>query len=443
MTRREHLKSLLAFASASTVASTAGVPLASGAPVDPPVPPQGIGRRIRHLSYSDQGGRPDGVQVMVNRQHVYVGHMFSDGVTILDAADPRRLKPVGFFTAGTNTRTHHLQVSGDLLLLANGANIVAMQSYDDQRGYFENALVDSITNKKKFRSGLSIHDISRPSEMREIAFLEMPGFGINRLWWTGGRYAYVSAHFDGYTDHILCIVDLQNITKPEIVSRWWLPGMHRAGGEPSTLAKGKRVALHHMITAGDRGYGAWRDGGLTVHDISDRTKPRLLSHINWSPPFPGGTHTPLPLPGRNLVVAADEANAEKCAKGLFHTFVVDVRAPENPVPISTLPTPTGRDFCGPGTFGPHNLHENRPGSFQSEETVFATYNVAGVRVFDIKDAFAPREIASWIPPTPKKLIDPRPNVSLAAKCADIFVTKDGLIYVSDWNAGLHVLQYEG
>jgi hypothetical protein len=36
--------------------------------------------------------------------------------------------------------------------------------------------------------------------MREIAFLEMPGLGINRLWWTGGRYAYVAAHFDGFTD---------------------------------------------------------------------------------------------------------------------------------------------------------------------------------------------------------------------------------------------------
>ena len=113
------------------------------------------------------------------------------------------------------------------------------------------------------------------------------------------------------------------------------------------------------------------------------------------------------------------------------------------MPIATLPTPTGRDFCALGTFGPHNLHENRPGSFQSEETIFATYNVAGVRVFDIRDAFAPREIASWMPPTPKKLIDPRPNVALAAKSADIFVTKDGLIYVSDWNAGLNVLQYEG
>jgi hypothetical protein len=311
------------------------------------------------------------------------------------------------------------------------------------RGYFENALVDSITNRKKFRSGLSIHHISKPGEMREIAFLEIPGFGVNRLWWTGGRYAYLAVHFDGYTDHVLAIVDLQNITKPEIVSKWWLPGMYRAGGEPNTLQTGTRVALHHMIVAGDVGYGAWRDGGFTIHDLSDKSKPKLLSHLKWSPPFPGGTHTPLPLPGRKLAVVADEANAEKCAKGLFHTFVIDCRTPENPVPISTLPTPTGRDYCGPGVFGPHNLHENRPGSFQSEEMVFATYNVAGVRVFDLKDQFAPKEVASWIPPTPKKLIDPRPNVSLAAKTADIYVQKDGLIFASDWNGGLNVLQYEG
>ena len=437
MTRREHMKSLFAVAAASSW------PFGARAAGDSPVPPQGIGRRIRHVSYSDQGGRPDGVQVMVNRGHVYVGHMFSDGVTILDAADPRRLKPVGFFTAGVNTRTHHLQVADDLLLLANGANIVAMQSYDNLRGYFENALVDSITNKKKFRSGLSIHDISRPAEMRETAFLEMPGFGINRLWWPGGRYAYVSAHFDGFTDHILCIVDLKTITKPEIVSRWWLPGMHRAGGEKSTVATGRRVALHHMITAGDRGYGAWRDGGLTIHDISDPAKPRLLSHINWSPPFPGGTHTPLPLPGRGLAVVADEANAEKCAKGTFRIFVLDVHVPENPVPIATMPSPRDRDFCALGTFGPHNLHENRPGSFRSEDIIFATYNNAGVRVFDIRDAFAPKEVAYWVPPPPRKMIDPRPKVTQAAKTADIYVQPDGLMYVTDWNAGLNVLQYQG
>jgi hypothetical protein len=408
-----------------------------------PIPPEGIGHKIRHISYSDQGGRPDGVQVMVNRGHVYVGHMFSNGITVMDAADPTDLKAVGFWTAGDQTRTHHIQVSDDLLLAANGANIVAMQSYDSMRGYFENTLADSISNRKKFRAGLSIHDISKPAEIREIAFLEMPGLGINRLWWVGGRYAYVSAHFDGFTDHILCIVDLKDITKPEIVSKWWLPGMNRAAGETLTSPKGKRWALHHMITAGDRGYAAWRDGGFTIHDISDPTAPKLLAHINWSPPDPGGTHTPLPLPGRKLAVVADESNADQCAKGIFHTWVVDVQASDNPVPIATLPTPADRDYCKLGNFGPHNLHENRPGAFQSEEVIFATYHNAGLRVFDIRDQFEPKEIAFWVPPVPKKLMDPRPNIALAAQTCDAYVSKNGIIYLSDWNAGMHVLEYTG
>lgn len=409
---------------------------------DPPIPPEGIGHGIRHLSYSDQGGRPDGVQVMVNRNHVYVGHMFSNGITVLDAADPRRLKPVGFWTAGDYTRTHHMQVSGDLMLVANGANIVAMQSYDSMRGYFENNLADSITNRKEFRSGLSIHDISKPAALREIAFLEMPGLGVNRLWWVGGRYAYVSAHFDGFTDHILCIVDLHDVTRPEIISKWWLPGMNRQAGETSTAPDGKRYALHHMITAGNLGYAAWRDGGLTIHDISDPTAPKLLSHINWSPPEPGGTHTPLPLPGRKLAIVADESNADNCAKGIFHTWIVDVQAPDSPRPITTLPTPSDRDYCSLGNFGPHNLHENRPGSFRSEETIFATYHNAGVRVFDIRNQSRPAELAYWIPPMPRKLVDPRPNVAVAAQTCDVYVSPDGIIYVSDWNAGMHVLEYK-
>ena len=57
----------------------------------------------------DQGRRPDGVQVMVNRRHVYVGHMFSNGVTIIDATNPRELKPLHYWTASGLTRTHQLR----------------------------------------------------------------------------------------------------------------------------------------------------------------------------------------------------------------------------------------------------------------------------------------------------------------------------------------------
>src|SRR5512142_3560613 len=110
ITRRDCGKGLLG------LAAMASAPAPSEAQ-EPAIPPQGIGKRFRHLSYSDIGGRPDSVQVMLNRRHLYVGHMFSNGVTILDAADPRKIKPVGFFTGGDSTRTHHLQVSDDLLLL--------------------------------------------------------------------------------------------------------------------------------------------------------------------------------------------------------------------------------------------------------------------------------------------------------------------------------------
>src|SRR3954463_3552357 len=238
-------------AAAAGIMGLAAAPLARAAtaPAAKPtwnLPPEGMGSRIKHVSWSDQGGRLDGVQIMLNRNHIYLGHQFTDGFSVLDATDPRNIRPVKYILTAANTSTHHLQVANDILLVAEGANVMAMQTYDDARSYFENTLADSITKKVPFRAGLSVWDIKTdPKNPREIAFLQMPGFGINRLWWTGGRYAYVAAHFDVFTDHILGIVDLQNIPKPQLVSKAWLPGMYRAGGEPSTLAPGKRVALHH------------------------------------------------------------------------------------------------------------------------------------------------------------------------------------------------------
>ena len=96
LSRRQYLKQLGALAGTAAMSSLSAPAFAA----DTEIPPQGIGKGIKHISYSDIGGRPDSVQVMVNKKHVYVGHMFSDGVTILDASDPRNLKPTGFFTAG-------------------------------------------------------------------------------------------------------------------------------------------------------------------------------------------------------------------------------------------------------------------------------------------------------------------------------------------------------
>ena len=46
-------------------------------------------RNMKFLGHTDQGGRGDGVQVMVNRGHAYIGHGFSNGITVIDVRDPR------------------------------------------------------------------------------------------------------------------------------------------------------------------------------------------------------------------------------------------------------------------------------------------------------------------------------------------------------------------
>ncbi len=114
---------------------------------------------------------------------LYVGHMFSDGITVVDVADPRAPKPVDFITGGPNTRSHHIQVAGDLLLAVNGANILALQTYDQQKSYYENSLADNFSSRRTFAAGLRIYDVSRPAAPREIAFLDIPGIGLNRLWY--------------------------------------------------------------------------------------------------------------------------------------------------------------------------------------------------------------------------------------------------------------------
>ena len=399
---------------------------------------------ISVISRSDQGGRLDGVQVIVEKGHAYVGHMFADGFSVIDVRDPKKPKTVAFVAAPKNTRSHHLQIHGDILLAVNGPNIWAMQQYQSQQDYYAKSLADSVKSEQPFAVGLRVFDISNPANPREIGFLDLPGLGAHRIWWVGGRYAYVSVHFEGFIDHILAVVDVSNPQKPVLAGKWWLPGMHRAGGEKPPASFGKRTALHHLISAGNLGFAAWRDGGFTVHDLTDPPNPKLLAHHNTSPPFAGGAHTPLPLPDRNLVVLADEATSVNCANGLAYTWIYDVRTPTNPVTIATLPTPTGEDFCAKGgKFGPHNIHENRPGSFQSSDIVFVTYHNAGLRVYDIRNQFEPKEVAYFVPPAPEKIVDQRPNPVKVIQSCDVYVDPNGVMFLTDTNAGLYILQYEG
>jgi hypothetical protein len=405
-------------------------------------------RNMRLIGYSDQGGRPDGAQVMVHRGHAYVGHHFSRGFSVIDVRDPRTPQAVNYIAAPPATWNIHLQAHDDLLLVINEKDMFADTAFADEAKYYQGSVgvavgtVDGKLSRRPWTAGVAVYDIAKSASPRQIGFMPIAGGGAHRVWYSGGRWAYVSALLDGFTDNILLTVDMSEPTRPQIVGRFWLDGMHAAAGEVPSWPSGRRIGLHHAIIHGDTAYAAWRAGGLVVVDVADRAAPKLIAHQRWCPPFGGGTHNCLPLADRHLVVVLDEAEMDRQEDGLKPIWIFDNREPSNPVSIATCPVPAEADYRSiGGKFGPHNLHENRPGSFVSSELIFATYNNAGVRIFDIRDPYRPVEVAALVPQAPGRLVDPRPNRDHVTQTCDIFVDAGGLIYATDSNGGLSIMEF--
>ena len=79
----------------------------------------------------------------------------------------------------------------------------------------------------------------------------------------------------------------------------------------------------------------------------------------------------------------------------------------------------------------------------SSNLVLATWQNAGVGAFDISDAYAPKEVGALVPAPPTRMDDRRPGRPRVIQSADVFVDARGLIYVTDYNAGLSIIEFEG
>lgn len=410
--------------------------------------PDYITKNMRLVGYSDQGGRQDGNQIMVHGGYAYIGHIFSKGFTVVDVNDPKNPKAVKYVAAPANTWTLHLQVADDLLLVVHAHDMFAQAELADEKNYYKGAVGDYAKKsapKRDWSAGMAVYDISSPADPKQIGFMPVEGTGLHRIWYVGGRWAYASAHLDGFSDCILIVIDMADPTRPVMAGRFWLPGMNiNAGESPNWPSKFGRYGLHHPIVNGDTAYCGWRDACLVVVDVKEKANPKLIVHKSWAPPFGGGTHNVLPLPNRALLVVVDESVLDSQADGFKPIWVFDNQVTSNPISISTFPAPSDKDYLKVGGhFGPHNIHENRPGSFISEDRIFATYQNAGLRVYDIRDQFRPAEIAAFVPPPPAQWLDPRPNRPVVLHSSDVFVDKNALCYVVDYNAGLYVVEYLG
>lgn len=368
-------------------------------------------RVIAKAKIADEGAG----QIIVDNKIAYVAHMSSEGVTIVDVQNPTSPKVLSKVTPPLRSRSHKVQVSGNIMIVNN----------------------ERYKNWEPWRPGMAVYDVSNPEKPKELSFLETAGKGVHRMWFVDGRYAHITGHPPGYVDNIYMIVDMSDPLNPEIVSKFWLDGMWTAGGEIRTWDEGVRFRAHGPpMVLGDRAYLGWIDGGFTIIDISDLKNPKKVAHMNWCPPFGGLTHTVLPLPKRDLLVVIDEAHADNCEEPEKYAWLVDVRVESNPVSISTIQV-EDRGFDRKGArFGPHNIHENRPGSLIDDQLVYITYFNGGLRIVDIQDQYRPKEVGYFIPE--------RPEGQLTIQTNDVFVDHDGLIYIVDRLDGhMYILEYTG
>jgi len=356
---------------------------------------------------------PGGGQVWVDGNILYIGHMRPpSGTTLVDISDPRNPRKLATINVPPGWHSHKVRAK-DGLMIINHERFGADES-------------------DRFSGGLAIYDTTRPAEPIQIAKWTTAGKGVHRYDFDG-RYAFISPTAEGYVGNIVMILDLANPAEPVEVGRWWIPGQWAAGGEAYPWGDYVTPRCHHPLRMGDRLYVSYWHHGLFILDISDLSRPKAIAHVNTSPAFPHPTHTCLPVPqmlkGRAIMVVADEDVAKLRPHAPAFAWIYDITDETNPLSISTYQVP-GLDRDGapqPPMTGCHQPSERFGGSI----IPFAWF-AQGLRLVDIADPFAPREVGHYVPDAP-------PGEERASS-NDVTMDDRGLIYLIDRVRGVDIIE---
>jgi hypothetical protein len=304
-------------------------------------------------------------------------------------------------------------------------------------------------------AGFELFDISVPESPKSISFFDCSGpksRGVHQVWFVDGEYIHFAggaADFDPINqldDQAYRIVDVRNPSKPVEVGRWWMPGTCVGDkiAPPARLKIDSGFRAHNTNVfpdRPDRAYLGYLDGGAFILDIADKANPKLVSAWNPHPPYPGFTHTALPLFSRDLLIVSDECVMDNGVDWPKLTWVLDMRVETNLIPISTLPMPPVEDYQRRGgRYGSHNLWENKPGNtcFQSDNLIFSTFFNGGVRAYDLSNPLQPKEIAAFVPPAPAG------SRVGAIQINDVYVDENAIVYAVDrFAGGLYCLEMDG
>ncbi|HUI86422.1 MAG TPA: hypothetical protein VLY21_04625 [Nitrososphaerales archaeon] len=403
-------------------------------------------KNTKLISQYDLEGRGDTSEIAKKDHYLYVCHMYSGGLSVVDVKDPARPQVVSFIpTDGPHAWSIKCRVVGNTLLVANDWKFFEPTKYHVHPEYPD---FHKRGPREPVQSGIKIYDITKPAEPKLLSFfktgqwtLEGGGNYCHRFWFDG-HYAFISADMPGYWGGIEVIADVSDPKNPKEVSRFWRKGQWIEGGEtpnwPNTFPG---VQSHHAIVQGDRLYMCWFQLGATIVDISNIRKPTLVSEFNLDSNM---NHTLMPIKNRQFAIYVSEYR---------FAYVVDISDERSPRVVGMFPRPPleVRDRGVSAPFGPgiHNMHENPPTeeALKSDDRIYATAGCGGLRIYDVSDPYRISEVGYYVPGTPKVYYNPYGaeggHIGAGIDVMDVFVDKKGLIYTSSYNGGLEILEFTG
>ena len=412
-----------------------------------PLPRGSYAENVEFVAFTDVGGHiPFKMDIQQANGHwyLYTGAQFDRGWAVLDITDPAKPSMVNWIPGPKNTRTVQLDI-------ADGKMITGLEKSQGGGDTDFNA---------PFDEGVLIWSLADPVHPKLLGQYKTGGLGTHRDGYYGGRYMHLASGARGYSGNIYQIVDIGDPAHPELVSQWALPELKLADPNAQNTAFPHGHGLHGPpVPVGNLVYLPFGTK-MVILDISDVKNPKVVSEMQFDPPFHLGfaVHTVLPFPERKIVETNSENFGGRCSEGPSQVSLVDVSDPAKPQLLSFFPAPLPppgapfRDFCEKGgTFGAHNVNMlfHNPSLDHSDNILYLTYTNAGLRIYDIADARQPREIGYFIPPDadrqpdPARRNDPKAPQRVASAAADVVVDTRGYIYLSDRSQGIWVLRYTG
>jgi hypothetical protein len=326
------------------------------------------------------------------------------------------------------------------------------------------------------REGHEVWDVTNPSQPK-VVWRHLGMTDTHKNYWEceAGGIAYLVSRPKGWRSRIIEVFDLSDPTNPVKIRDFGLVGQQpgATGAVP--------VTVHGMVSTGAKGnriylaYGTNRGGIMQIVDREKLLKgPKEPTPENMLYPEIGrlemnpmvGAHTAMPLGrikieefakdadkgDREFVMVVNETFREECGEARQMVWFVETTVEKHPMVVSnwTVPEASGNFCTRGGRFGAHSSNEDMGAPYYPKLT-FITFFNAGVRVLDVRNPYAPKEVAYFIPPISEATSQRCGMIGGKQRCSNATIQSNnaetddrGYIYVADRsNTGLHILELTG